>query len=420
MFFTQPSQFGDVVVVGDVPELSTALDAVRARAEDDQIFARCVNAFADFGGDAMRNGSLEYEYLRFVGAIIGRAEATDATSDQELLEIYLQLEYARFAPELEGDLMMPLTLTDFGTQESVDLGGGVSIEPLNPELQRARALSSQATEGVSPYLVAAATHAVVVKGITVANTPYANRILATSISPTIKASDVYKVDRVVQCVHIITAKDAGYNQVFVRPKGWADGWNDGLPPVWKIEAVANYPASLFRAPWQMVERVPLSTGNVEEVVTAYRSLDTAPKEVKLAARRSVRAMMRTNDEDRTLDATIGVEALLLSDNAELKYRMSIRAAAALYDEMPPALIFGLAKKVYDHRSKIAHGSDTTPTFMFGGEEWVSADVAPLLLRLLLRSRLVSRNPWTKDTLEDRILTALEKLRSPEAEGENPS
>ena len=47
--------------------------------------------------------------------------------------------------------------------------------------------------------------------------------------------------------------------------------------------------------------------------------------------------MRTNDEDRTLDATIGIEALLLNDNAELKYRLALRAAAALFDEYRPGL-----------------------------------------------------------------------------------
>jgi len=47
MFSVKPSQFGDLVVVGDVPELSAALEAVRARSQDDQFFARGMNAFAD-------------------------------------------------------------------------------------------------------------------------------------------------------------------------------------------------------------------------------------------------------------------------------------------------------------------------------------------------------------------------------------
>lgn len=60
------------------------------------------------------------------------------------------------------------------------------------------------------------------------------------------------------------------------------------------------------------------------------ALTSAPDDVKLAARRAVRALMRTNDENRTLDATIGIEALLLDENAELKYRTALRAAAALF------------------------------------------------------------------------------------------
>ncbi|CPR12380.1 hypothetical protein BN971_03678 [Mycobacterium bohemicum DSM 44277] len=412
MFSTTPSQFGDLVVVGDVPELSAALEAVRARSQDDQTFARGMNAFADQGGDALRNGSLEWEYLSFVGSIVGRAVATDATSDEDLLNVYLQLERGRFAPELSGDLVAPLTMTDLGIEESVELGGGVTIEALTPDMQRARALDSHAAEGVSPYLVAAATHAVVVKAITISNLPYANRILATSVTPIIPASDVDKIDRAIQCIHIVIEKDTGYNQLFVRPDGWADGWNHDLPPIWKIEAMPNYPQSLYRAPWQTVAREPAGAEQVNEIAAAYRALDTAPNDVKLAARRSVGAMMRTNDEDRTLDATIGVEALLLSDNAELKHRMALRAAAALFDEYRPEAIYELARKVYDHRSEIAHGSvKSKPTFKYDGDELVSAEIAPFLLRALLRSRLASKNPWTKDDLEKRLLTGLDHYRA---------
>jgi hypothetical protein len=124
-------------------------------------------------------------------------------------------------------------------------------------------------------------------------------------------------------------------------------------------------------------------------------------------------MLRTNDEDRTLDATIGVEALLLDDSAELKYRMALRAAAALFDEYRPEAIFELARRVYDHRSEIAHGSvKQKPTFKFDGQDLRSADIAPFLLRALLRSRLLSSNRWTKKDLEPRILAALSSYEPP--------
>ncbi|MGJ6122691.1 HEPN domain-containing protein [Mycolicibacterium sp. Y3] len=423
MFTTQPPSFGAMVVVGDVPDLSAALEGVRTAAFDDLTFARGMNAFADAENKSTRDGSLEWEYLRFVGSIIGRAVALDVSSDEDVLDIYMQLEKARFAPDLRGDLVAPLTLIDLGIDEPVDLGGGVTIEPLTAGEQCARALSFRATEGISPYLVAAATHAVVVKDIKILNQPYAARIRSTGIDTLIGSEDVDKIDRAVQCVHIITEDDTGYNQVYVRPDGWADGWTYDLPPVWKIDVIDNYPANSFRAPWNAIARNPLLAGQVGEVVAAFNALAVAPNDVKLAARRSVRAMMRANDEDRTLDATIGIEALLMEGGAELKYRMAMRAAAALCDEFQPTAVFELARRVYDHRSEIAHGSvKSKPSFQFDGEQYVSADIAPLLLRALLRSRLISKAPWAKDTLEARILAglALHGRQSSEVSTEQPA
>jgi hypothetical protein len=258
---------------------------------------------------------------------------------------------------------------------------------------------------------------VVVRGITISNQPYAKRILGTfgGVDP-IGAEHMDKIDRAVQCIHINLGSRTGYNQVLVRPDGWADGWVHDLPPVWRVETVSRYPETeAAPAPWNGPLK-PTDPQHLSDIAAAYVALNTAPNDVKLAARRSIRALMRTNDEDRTLDATIGIEALLLNDNAELKYRLALRAAAALFDEYETDSVFELAEKVYDHRSLIAHGRvDTKPSFMFNGTTVRSAEMAPLLLRLLLRSRLLSQNPWIKEDLEPRILAALSSYR-PGSEG----
>jgi Apea-like HEPN len=414
MFALEPSKY-TYVTVEDVPELGSALAEVSEAAGRDELFASGMNTF-DFSEDVEhRERSLRGDYLTLVSSIIGRALATGVDSDDELLEIYLQLERARFAPELTGDLVVPVTLTDFGTQEPVLLGENVYVERLTPEFQCSRAPSIRFTEGANPYLVAAATHAIVVRGITIGNQPYSGRVWGVLRGSSPIGADAEKVDRAIQCIHIITRARTGYNQLLVRPDGWADRWVYDLPPVWKSETVEQYPESPSRAPWQG-PRQPIVPDAVSEISAAYKALAVAPNDVKLAARRSVRAMMRTNDEDRTLDATIGIEALLLDDNAELKYRMALRAAAALFDEYRPDDIFELAKKVYDHRSAIAHGSvKTKPSFTYDGHIVSSPEMAPLLLRALLRSRLLSSNPWTKNDLEPRILAALASY-SPGSEG----
>lgn len=403
--FLRPGKLS-YVVAADVPALSAALAVVYEQARNDEGFGAALDPIFSNASPERRDDYLGHSYLSFVGSIIARMEATGATSDDDLLAIYQQRERAHFAPVLNGDLVVPVTLTDFGTEGRFELDQGIAIEQLTPEMQCARAPRALSTSS-NPYLTATATHALVIEDIAIDNAPYANRVLGVlrGESP-IAEREMAKVNRLIQCVHFVTGSLTGYNQVLVRPADWSDGWDFDLPAIWKVETVQRYPETPQRAPWNE-KRQTLSDEHVRAIGAAYPRLAGAPKDVQLAARRSVRAMMRTNDEDRTLDATIGLEALLMNSNAELAYRMSIRAAAALCDEYRPDVIFALAKKVYDHRSKIAHGVvDPKPVFTHDGQQWRSAEIAPFLLNALLKSRLLSSPEWTKDNIEDRIIDAL--------------
>lgn len=397
------------VSIEDVPELSNAIDEVVAAAKRDPDFASRMNVFNGSENDEWAEGQLRFEYRkRFVAEIIARADATGVDSDDALLEIYLQLERARFWTTLKGDLVVPVVLTDFGSNTPIELSDGVLIERLSDDLQCARAPEVTFSTEVNPYLTAAATHAIVVQGITIDNSSYILRLFGgrRDVSP-VAISDIERVDRAIQATHIVTRTRTGYTQLLVRPHGWADGWTDDLPPIWRYSTRSNYPPSEdYQPPWNS-QREPLDANQVADIAAAFKALTGAPKHVGLASRRAIRAMMRTDDEDRTLDAMIGIEALLLDNQPELKFRMALRAAAALCEDYEPAMIFGIAKNVYDHRSEIAHGSaPKKATFTHGGETWRSADIAPFLLRELLRSCLLSPKPWTKDQLDDRVIAAL--------------
>jgi hypothetical protein len=103
MFALEPSKW-TYVTAEDVPELDLALNAVSETARREELFASGMNAF-DFSKDLeQRERSLRVDYVNMVASIIARAEATGVDSDDDLLEIYLQLERARFAPELSGDV----------------------------------------------------------------------------------------------------------------------------------------------------------------------------------------------------------------------------------------------------------------------------------------------------------------------------
>ncbi|WP_114652875.1 HEPN domain-containing protein [Tsukamurella pulmonis] len=393
------------VVVDDVPELATALGVVRAMAEEDEAFGSSIDPLYGGRAEGRADDYLGHSYLSFVGSMIERMESTGASEDSDLLAIYGQLERARFATELRGDLVVPITLTDFGTPGTIHLDEDVYLEQLTPETQCARA--TDPLSNTNAYLVAAATHALVVRDITIDNSVFVNRLYGRfrGLHP-IDDADMAKVDRLVQCVHFVSGRATGYNQVLVRPTDWSDGWHLDLPAVWEVETVQRFPTGSHRARWNE-EREPLDADNVTAICAAYPRLSRAPKDVQLAARRSVRAMMRTEDEDRTLDAAIGLEAILLKDNAELSFRMAIYASAALCNEYDAGLIYELSKKVYAHRSKIAHGQvDPKAEFEYDGQSWRTAEIAPFLLNALLKSRLLSVPEWTKATIEQRVIDAL--------------
>jgi hypothetical protein len=115
-------------------------------------------------------------------------------------------------------------------------------------------------------------------------------------------------------------------------------------------------------------------------------------------------------EDVLLDACIGIEALLGEQHDELVHRMGLRAATALAPHtMEAARAYDVLKKVYNHRSKIVHGTETTdPTIAIGEDKYSAKSVAVLLLRVLLRSHLASSPSWTPADLDTQLFKALNR------------
>ncbi len=78
---------------------------------------------------------------------------------------------------------------------------------------------------------------------------------------------------------------------------------------------------------------------------------------KVALRRLSLGMERKNPEDNLLDYMIGLETLYLPDgNAELSFRLSVRAAFLLSLSEDRKTTFDFLRKMYTVRSNIIHGS----------------------------------------------------------------
>ncbi|PZF86031.1 hypothetical protein C1I92_02230 [Jiangella anatolica] len=392
------------IPICEVPELESAAKRVVEIAMGDQRFEQSISLLSrGEPGSQRRRDQIEFEYVRFIGDIIARSEAVGASSDDDLLAIYLLLEKARFAEELKGDLLVPIALTALDLDQSLKLADGLWIEPLDEDMQRARAASTLYSERISAFVIAAATHAIVQEDFKIHNRNLFNRRFRT---PEI---DLTQVDRVIQCLHIASQRDTGYAQAIMRPFDWADDWMHDLPAVWEIGQYHRYPDDFDNGGWNR-EKVLVPKAEIELVPRLFAGLSDAPPNVGLAARRMIRAVLRTDDEDKTLDATIGIEALMLGnrDRDELTHRMAQRAAAVLSsDGYKPAEIYRLIKKVYEHRSAIVHGRASKRSEIQVGEySHPAQDVGAMLLRLLLVNRLLTGTPWTPESLDAQILNAL--------------
>ncbi|WP_329007641.1 HEPN domain-containing protein [Micromonospora rifamycinica] len=393
------------IPVSDVPELAWAVSEISRRALDDEELLRGVSLLAPLHKPEERRAQVEFETIRIlVGRILNRADAVGAESDDELLSIYRQIERARFAKELTGNVVVPLVAVSFDATEPIHVDGNTWIERLTVDDHRVRAMSWLRQDGVSPYVAAAATHAVVLR-----NVRFPNRVHTLMTGRDVPAElSVEITQTVAEAIHIVTEKTTGYAQVLVRPHDWAESWVQDLPPLWSAWSGRVYPEELNDRRWDK-DLTPITAGDADEIVRIAKALKAAPKNVQIAARRCRRTTFRDDTEDLVLDVAIGIEALVGKEPDALTHRMAQRAAIALADNIPPENTYSLLKQFYGIRSKIAHGE--TPkrwTVKLNGQEFQARWAGLFLLRMLLRSRLLADKPWDAASLDKGMLDKFQR------------
>jgi hypothetical protein len=396
---------GTTIPISDVPELAEAVRAISGRAMEDDELLRGVSRLARLDGPESfeeTREQIEFETVRtLIGTILNRADAIGAETDEALRSIYQQLERARFSEKLTGDVIVPLVAASFDADEPFLIDGNAWIEPLTEADHRVRALS-WIQQDVSPYVAAAATHAVVLRDVQFTNQVHT---LPRKWSPEISADFAHAV---AEAIYIVTEIPTGFAQILVRPRGWAVDWIQDLPPLWSVWTGRSYPEDLNDREWAK-ERTPIQTTESAEIVRIAKALKTADKKVAIAARRCRRTSFRDDLEDVILDIAIGIEALVGKETDALTHRMAQRAAIALAGDIPPTNTYSLMKQFYGIRSKIAHGDSPKKwTVNLDNQEFSASWTGRYLLRSLLRSLLLADEPWDATSLDERMLERFER------------
>jgi hypothetical protein len=398
------------IAYAEVPELGALIEYVRSC---EHLKSRVWLA-SETGDTDLDDRMLAYHVADLPLSLLARARATGAaTDDDDLLLLYLERERAWLLDPLPVELVIPLSLTALDLDAPLVIDDSTRLEPLDAATQRARAPSNYSVTGVPNPVVGAATHAVVLSGRQLPNPgPLPRMLLRVHESLPIDDADL-----VCRALRTLTDIDVGYAQVLLRPLGWADRWDHDLPPLTPVRTVRRYPEWFDDYGW-LREPKPIGRAVLEALPDTVAALRAASPRVVLAARRLSLAVTRSADDDRTIDACIGLEALLGEGRDELSHRLALRAATALAtrpaNPLNPERIYEVTKKIYAHRSAVVHGTpgDRWQALKLDGESYGTAGFAVELLRVVLADALSRPGGWTPSSLDSALLAALTQHEDP--------
>ncbi|WP_146605820.1 HEPN domain-containing protein [Micromonospora craterilacus] len=173
-----------------------------------------------------------------------------------------------------------------------------------------------------------------------------------AISPGEEASDA--MDRFFQALAIIAPGSATYAQVGFFPRGWSTNLEDPERPfIYLLREYGLRIDSMGRRAGGSIDGEALA-----KVIAIAEALAGSHPSVRVAAHRLVRSYEREEDEDRIIDLSIALEAILGSGFSETVHRISLRAAVLLTKAgwSGSKSTYNAMKAMYGYRSRVVHGT----------------------------------------------------------------
>lgn len=394
--------------------ITIAFDTVDALVE----FRQYAESREDLCGRLLPVAGFELDWLKslfidhLTQHVYERAMNLGMTQRSDFLKIYLEAERSVLAPSLSADFVIPLAYAPFPLDCEIWLDDKTSIRPLTDDEQLART-TDYYSGAVPASVINSATHALIFRGAQIDNADPWNRVLSRRA---IEMSEfpTERVERTIRALRVASGQLCGYAQILFAPCGWSDGWTLDLPVLRVISTVRAYPPSLDeRDPRESVDI--LDDDAIALIPQAYAALDTGDKRLNLAARRLDLATHRADEEDTVIDSTIGLEALLGGDRTEISHRIATRAAVLLREQHNASVIYAAVRGVYDRRSEIVHGSQSTKkaTLQIGDRKLRSAQVALFLLRRIITEAVHRGESINATALDAQVLTLIDEISVPQ-------
>lgn len=262
-----------------------------------------------------------------------------------------------FDEQLSIDICVPILFLDFGIDEH-ELAAGIAIERIPDREHLARYKVGSYNTSAHKSVIHAATHALVLKDWYVPNT---ERMWDFNILTNVRAYPLDVIDRFFGAIRICSTSKTGYGQIYCVSKGWENHCKADLPCVQGV-TVRAYPSDFEDYYWN-IDHVPtISSDQLNQLTDVFERLSKASENsISLSLKRLNRCLVRDDEEDAVLDATIALEALLSDDGKqEMTHKLAMRVGAlAGFDKLfgrNAAEAFRDIKSIYGYRSAIVHGS----------------------------------------------------------------
>lgn len=202
-----------------------------------------------------------------------------------------------------------------------------------------------------------------------------------------------RLDRVVLCLRLFKEGPVAYDFVHFVPRSFCPlstgscGLGDTHIPGGSYKITSGEQASF-----------------IEHLKEVQEGLEVI-KKTDLACSRLLDSQIRTKPRDKLVDAVIGLESLLISnDNQnELSFRFGLNYAMLFDDPEAKENAFKVARDLYTLRSTVAHGSKDIQDLVRVGEKKIplseAANVASNILRRIIRhllqnsTEVIDRNFW---------------------------
>ncbi|QHI73478.1 hypothetical protein [Aminipila terrae] len=211
---------------------------------------------------------------------------------------------------LKIDICVPVCLATF-EDETIKLAEQVEIVRIPDHIQKSRKQACTYESNNEDWLAACATHMIVLHGYHFKNDEYTS---INTVTRNYHAYPLHLIDDIMAVIRTVTGYTIGYEQILSLPIGWIDGFCADLTPIYGAKSHFVNAREIEKF-WMQLPISFINSKQAQEIQRLYSVVlscdgDKRKGNLSFALKRLNRCMLRDEDDDMAIDATIGLESLL--------------------------------------------------------------------------------------------------------------